>query len=125
MRKFNLEEFKEKKVAITRDGFAVRYLGLLEGQNTYPLICAFMDEDGDENCGVYSLDGIYFVDDDDDDERDLFMPAEKRYVNLYINKADRVNAGYPYKIEAEAKKDAPMAALDLGIYIKTVEIDLP
>ena len=119
MKPFNLEEAKQGKPVVTRDGRPVRIL-TFDKKGDYCIVTLIKYCRSNDVCVVYREDGKASA--TFDSEYDLFMKAEKRvgWVNVYRghNENSRT-AGAVFNTELEALQ----AGNDQFNYITTIKVE--
>lgn len=90
---FDLEAFKAGAPAVTRlKKQPVRYLGLLDGVKTYPLIAA-IHKGKNEVLEQYTEYGTEVPDAEKDDDILMIVETREYWVNLYVNKEGIIETG--------------------------------
>lgn len=117
MKPFNLEEAKQGKPVVTRDGRPARILAFdRKGEHRIIGLVTYMDT---EISYYWFLDGRTSA--DFDSKYDLVMKAEKKegWINLYRDNRGLVHTGVVCATEADSKsKIAPN-----GDYITTIKVE--
>lgn len=120
MKQFNLEEYLKNpsRKVVTRDGRKARII-CTDIQCRYYPICALIDNDGEERCLSYSINGEFII--GKEDILDLFFSTEKKegWINLYRSALDVTYAGCVYTSEKETKEHID----DTQRYVTTVKIE--
>lgn len=118
---FDLELAKQGYAVQTRTGKKVRILCFDAKIPNYPIVTLITLNDNLEKLALYTNEGKFFHDNDEDCEYDLVMYAEKqvRWMNLYKVGNEITNLGPTYE-----SKESALANKHISLeYVATVSIE--